>query len=267
MHTDKENEPMVGYENVAGGEQGPDGEGDYKPADGKETGKKEPDLGHLESQNGAGIIRRYPFPEDVYLQAPKKATAVARRKDNKGVTSGNLVLWVDGSAPSKRNGPCTAAIAYIDPTTQEWQEYAIITVLATASSDEAELMAIAEALRIADSLGNDIESVTLFSDSKEMLKALRYLYTFNFLPDRRFVRQLLDQANILYDRGIRTEMIGSLKTLEYPPIIAQIDWPTSIGIWPRRYGQLASTHSVPMPDLSSSSIRSSNSRNPLCGKS
>jgi ribonuclease HI len=155
------------------------------------------------------------FRGSVWIKPSKDALEFACELSEYKQIPNTLVLWVDGSTSyTPKNGAAWSgsAVVYYDSTVEQWAEYGF--TMSTGDNNSAELLAIAEGLKIAighvqgDCTKTDI---VLFSDSQT---SLGYIYELYKPPGKMEHEILLER---IFMRSEELEELGVKLELHWVP--------------------------------------------------
>ncbi|KAF2666173.1 hypothetical protein BT63DRAFT_458536 [Microthyrium microscopicum] len=153
----------------------------------------------------------YPFPEGIITHKRSIAMQIANDIYNEGIIERRLVIWVDGSAPGSPAAAdrlVTSAVTYLDWSSKTWTELITLNTLKCGArySEEAEMIAIQEAFRVACNKSEDFDHLIILSDCLGLLEGLKRRETFTYFSRPELRNSLVKYANILYDLGIIVEL-------------------------------------------------------------
>ncbi|KAI4679363.1 uncharacterized protein J4E84_008393 [Alternaria hordeiaustralica] len=148
---------------------------------------------------------KYTYATSIHIKSKAQATAFARTTSTQPPDR-TLVLWINSTVSGDlRNEPCAVAIGYNSPTTSAWT--AQVTVAHYTNANEAILLSIGEALRVAASptITEHIDRVLVFSDVQRVLKSMRMGHPFGLVRDRWLVDDIPDLTKQLAEKSVEVE--------------------------------------------------------------
>jgi ribonuclease HI len=155
----------------------------------------------------------YPFLDEIIIQDRESATRYAHHILERTPMERYLVIWVDASvhpSPEYRNVAriSAAAAVYVEFSSMKWKDSVAVNTLqyGTRFVDEAELIAIQEAFRIASRLTDNFDRLLIFFDAQSVLDSLKAQRSFNWLPKKDVLNDVFRYVNSLYDLGISVEL-------------------------------------------------------------
>ncbi|KAI4645481.1 uncharacterized protein J4E78_009393 [Alternaria triticimaculans] len=147
----------------------------------------------------------YTYATSIHIKSKAQATNFARTIHTQHPER-TLVLWINSSVSGDlRNEPCAIAVGYNSPTTSAWT--AQVTVAHYTSANEAILLSIGEALRVAASptITEHIDRVLVFSDVQRILKSMRMGHPFGLVKDRWLVDDIPYFSKQLAEKSVEVE--------------------------------------------------------------
>ncbi|KAI4651120.1 uncharacterized protein J4E79_009317 [Alternaria viburni] len=148
---------------------------------------------------------KYTYATSIHIKSKAQATAFARTIHTQPPDR-TLTIWVNSSVSGDlRNEPCAVAIGYNSPTTSAWT--AQVTIAHYTSANEAILLSIGEALRVATSpkITEHVDRVLVFSDVQRVLKSMRMGHPFGLVRDRWLVDDITHLAKQLAEQSVEVE--------------------------------------------------------------
>jgi len=147
----------------------------------------------------------YTYATSIHIKSKAQATAFARTSYTQPPDR-TLVLWINSSVSGDlRNEPCAVAIGYNSPKTSAWT--AQVTIAHYTNANEAILLSIGEALRVAASptITEHIDRVLVFSDVQRILKSMRMGHPFGLVRDRWLVDDIPHLTKQLAEKSVEVE--------------------------------------------------------------
>ncbi|KAI4608364.1 hypothetical protein J4E83_009168 [Alternaria metachromatica] len=148
---------------------------------------------------------KYTYATSIHIKSKAQATDFARTISTQPPDR-TLVLWINSSVSGGlRNEPCAVAIGYNSPVTSVWT--AQVTVAHYTNANEAILLSIGEALRVAASptITEHIDRVLVFSDVQRILKSMRMGHPFGLVRDRWLVDDIPRLTKQLAEKSVEVE--------------------------------------------------------------
>ncbi|KAI4607074.1 hypothetical protein J4E85_010580 [Alternaria conjuncta] len=145
------------------------------------------------------------YATSIHIKSKAQATAFARTTSTQPPDR-TLVLWINSSVSGDlRNEPCAVAIGYNSPVTSAWT--AQVTIAHYTNANEAILLSIGEALRIAatPSITEHIDRILVFSDVQRVLKSMRMGHPFGLVRDRWLVDDIPHLTKQLAEKSVEVE--------------------------------------------------------------
>ncbi|KAI4671065.1 uncharacterized protein J4E88_009461 [Alternaria novae-zelandiae] len=147
----------------------------------------------------------YTYATSIHIKSKAQATAFARTTHTQPPDR-TLVLWTNSSVSGDlRNEPCAIAVGYNSPTTTDWT--AQVTIAHYTNANEAILLSIGEALRVAASptISELVDRVLVFSDVQRVLKSMRQGHPFGLVRDRWLVDDIPHLTKQLAEKSVEVE--------------------------------------------------------------
>ncbi|KAI4638308.1 hypothetical protein J4E93_010309 [Alternaria ventricosa] len=147
----------------------------------------------------------YIYATSIHIKSKAQATAFARTIHIQPPNR-TLVIWINSSVSGDlRNEPCAISIGYNSPTTSAWT--AQVTIAHYTNANEAILLSIGEALRVAASptITEHIDRVLVFSDVQRVLKSMRMGHPFGLVRDRWLVDDIPRLTKQLAEKSVEVE--------------------------------------------------------------
>ncbi|KAI4620699.1 uncharacterized protein J4E87_007025 [Alternaria ethzedia] len=147
----------------------------------------------------------YTYATSIHIKSKAQATAFARTIHTQPPDR-TLAIWINSSVSGDlRNEPCAVAIGYNSPKTSAWT--AQVTIAHYTSANEAILLSIGEALRIAatPTTTEHIDRVLVFSDVQRVLKSMRMGHPFGLVRDRWLVDDIPHLTKQLAEKSVEVE--------------------------------------------------------------
>jgi len=147
----------------------------------------------------------YTYATSIHIKSKAQATAFARTSYTQPPKR-TLAIWINSTVSGDlRNEPCAIAVGYNSPTTADWT--AQVTIAHYTSANEAILLSIGEALRVATSpkITEHVDRVLIFSDVQRVLKSMRQGHPFGLVRDRWLVDDIPHLTKQLAEKSVEVE--------------------------------------------------------------
>ncbi len=158
----------------------------------------------------------YSYAKSIRTKSKREATTFARTIYSQAPNR-TLAIWIHSTVSADlRNEPCAIAVGYNMPSTSAWNTQ--VTIVHYTTRNEAGLLAIGEALRVAISptITEHVDSVLIFSDARHILKNMRMGSPFGLVKDRWLLEDICRLAGELDKNGVMLE-------LHWVPIHARVE--------------------------------------------